>query len=250
MKPIKRIDLNQLRNNEHFQFQTEFKYLVAEYKPTTLKIETLFNNSYLPLYQNEDEALQKVMKNSNTEKREEADKQRDATFKGIASMVNAYLNHYDEEVAEAAYRLNILFDTYGNVATLPLNEETSAIYNLIQDLRGKYASDAEKVAIPTWINRLDADNAAYEALRKSSLNEDASRTELKMKQTRNEIDVVYRDIVNRLEALVLIEGETDYAEFVKRINLILDKYNHTLAQRKAIKNSQKKSKITPAEDNS
>ena len=132
---ISRMKLTQLRNNEHFQFYTEVKKLIEEATPQTLKVEKLFPE-YLVHYQDEDEALKKITKNSFSDLRKDADAVQDATFGGMSEMVSAMQNHFDKTKAEAARRLKIVFDTYGNVARLPLNEETSAITNLVQDLKG------------------------------------------------------------------------------------------------------------------
>lgn len=239
MKAIKRIGFNYLRNNEHFQFQTEFKALVEEFNAQTLKIETLFVQTYLPLYNDEDEALVKIVKNSFSEARSEADRQRDSIFRGLDDSVKAALNHFDPEMQAAAKRIRIPLDTFGNVAQLPLNEETSAIYNLVQELRANYAAELTKLALAAWVDKLEADNKAYEELVKSSYEEDAAKTELKAKEVRIAIDATVRKIFERIEALMLIEGEQDYTEFVRRLNMQIEKYDNTLAQRRGAAKAKK-----------
>ena len=229
---IRKVDFYALRNNEHFQCQTEFKALVIEFNPDMLKINPLFNDSYLPQYNAEDEALVKIVKNTFTTERIAADRQRDMTYRGMADTLKGALNHFDPEIHEAARRLTIVFDTYGNVAKLPLNEESSAIYNLIQDLRMKYVSDTNKLNLTSWIDQLDIDNKAYEQLVMGGYEEEATKTELKAKTTRTDIDNTVRLIIERIEALMVVEGEANYAEFVRRLNIQFDKYANTLAQRK------------------
>ena len=233
---IKRVDFAKFRNNEHFQCQTEFKVLIEEFNPDTLKINPLFGESYMPLYRAEDEALVKIVKNSFTDERNDADRQRDLTFRGLVNTVTAGLNHFDPDVQSAARRLKIVLDTFGNVARLPLNEETSAVYNLTQELAEKHANDVQSVGILPWVERLKTDNEMYEKLVTSGYEEEAAKTELKMKTTRIDIDKVVRQIFDRLEALMLIEGDANYADFIRRLNLQLDKYANTLAQRKGAKN--------------
>ena len=237
---IKRIDFRTFRNNEHFQCQTEFKALVEEFNPAALKIEPLFGDSYIPLYNAEDEALIKITKSTFTDERGDADRGRDQTFRGLVDTVNGALNHFDPDVQAAARRLKIVFDTYGNVAKLPLNEETSAIYNLVQDLYEKYSIEVGQVNIMPWVDKLKADNQAYEALVTGGYEEEAAKTELKAKETRTEVDVVVRQIIERVEALIVVEGETNYADFVRRLNLQFDRYANTLAQRQGVAKAEKK----------
>ncbi len=238
---ITRIKLNQLRNNEHFQFHTEVKGLIIDTNPAVIKLGNQFP-AYVALYQDEDTALKRIVKNSFSDLRVDADLARDRTFSGLAAASSAALNHFDPTVAEAARRLKIVFDTYGNVGRLPLNEETAAITNLLQELKGKYAPEVQTAGLAAWVNQLEVDNKAYSDLVKSGRDEDAERTEIVVKEARALIDKTYRQLLGRVEALIVVEGEAAFAEFVRKLNLIVDKYNLALAQRKGISEANAKKK--------
>jgi flagellar biosynthesis chaperone FliJ len=53
-----------------------------------------------------------------------------------------------------------------------------------------------------------------------------------MKATRIETDKSYFSIVDRINALITIEGDTRYAAFVTSLNNRIDQYNTAIAQRK------------------
>jgi hypothetical protein len=196
-----------------------------------LKIEPQFI-AYIALYNKEDDVLQKIMKSMLTDDIQASDAQkRDVTFRGLVNANKAALSHYDEEVRKAAKRLQIILDAYGNVARMRSNEETSAIYNLNQELREKHAPDVAAVGLNDWINKLEADNNEYAALVKSRNIELSQRSDLTMKDVRKEVDAAYRTIVERIEALMLIEGEEAYLPFVKRLNVTAEKYKNLVAQR-------------------
>ena len=228
---IKRIDFWTLRNNEHFQCQTEFVGLVEKYNPETLKIANIFEQNYLPLYREEDEAILKIRKGTLTEARRKIDRQRSRTFRGMVDMNNAALNHFDPAVVNAAKRLKILFDTCGNIAKLPLMEKTAAITNLVQELNGTFSSDTQTVGIDDRTNKLQQDNDTYEQLVRDDYTEKVAKTTLKAKEVRAKIDVVFRQIIAHIEALSVVEGEENYADFVRRLNIQLEKYADGLAQR-------------------
>ena len=80
MKTYK-IDLRALRNDEHFQFNTEFRDLLTANNPAALKVAPQFE-AYLTLYAQEDEALKKITKSAITADIQDADHQRDLTFRG------------------------------------------------------------------------------------------------------------------------------------------------------------------------
>jgi hypothetical protein len=226
----KKIDLHSLRNDEHFQFNTEFRDSVVAATPAALKIQAQYD-TYLPLYEQEDEVLKKIMKSVFTEDINAADHQRDITFRGMIDANHSALKHFNARTQTAAKRLKIVFDTYGNVAKKPINEETSAIYNLLQELRGNYAADVATVNIADWATELEANNLALENLVKNRYDESAAKTDLVLKQVRLQVDAAYHAIVERLDALSLVEGTPVYETFIHSWNVVVEKYNDIAAQR-------------------
>ena len=247
---IKKIQLLDLRNNENFQFHTETKALIELIGAVKLKIANEFNGLYIPSYGALDDALQKIKKNSFTEQRSSKDTNRDGSFRGSSDTVKAAQNHFDPTTVDAARRLRILFDTYGNVARLPLKEETAAIYNLVKDVRDKYAADAALIGLTPWIDKLDADNRAYEALVTGGYQETASlQTEYNAKQARKLVDDGYNEMMRRINAFIIIEGEADYAEFVRLLNIQIDTYNNILASRRGRASAKKEKEAAEANNN-
>jgi hypothetical protein len=39
------------------------------------------------------------------------------------------------------------------------------------------------------------------------------------------LDNPYRDVVAKIEALTLVEGETEYVSFIKELNELVDRFN-------------------------
>jgi len=229
MKIIK-IHTIHLRNDEHFQFHTEFKDLVVKETPQKLKIQPQFE-AYLPLYERVDEAFKRISKSSITAQLQEADKARDDIFLGMADTAKAALKHFNPEVQAAAGRLKVLFDTYGNIAIKPLNEQTSATYNILQELQGKYAQDAEAVGITQWAVELQARNNAFSSLMKERFDETASKCDIVLKEARAELDQSYFAIRERINALAIVEGEADYENFIRTLNAVIAKYTAILNMR-------------------
>lgn len=228
---VKKIDLSRLRNDEHFQFQTEFRDLIVQDNANDLKILTQFE-SYQWLFTQEDEALHKIIKSAITKDIEIADRSRDDIFRGTADANLSAGNHFLSEVRTAARKLQTVFDTYGNLAAKAQNEETSAITNLVQELKGKYVEEAKTVGITGWVTALESANTAFEALIKGRYDEDTFKTGLVLKQVRAQVDAAYRTITERIDALMLLEGGEVYENFIRRLNVVIEKYNSILARRK------------------
>jgi len=219
-----------LRNDEHFQFHTEFRSLIIKEGPQNLKVQAQFD-AYTPLYEKEDEGIKRITKSALTGKIKEADKARDDMYSGMAETNAAALKHYDPVVSEAARKLKILFDTYGDVSKKPLNEQTSAVYNILQELKGNYAPQAQIVAIDGWVIELESRNNAFDALMKQRFGETAARTDVVVKTARAELDAAYDAIVERVNAFTVIEGDAQYERFVKTLNTVIAKYTATLNAR-------------------
>jgi hypothetical protein len=224
-------DLYSLRNEAHFQFQTEFCDTVVASNPETLKIKSEFD-AYLPLYRQEEEALNKIMKSAITEDIWAADKGRDFTFRGLAGTNRSAQNHFNAEIAVAAKRLQIVFDRHGNLTQKTFNEETASIHSLLLELKGDYAADVETVQLGDWVQELDANNRAFDALMKERYDESAARSSLVLKEVRKEVDAAYRNIVKRINALAFIEGGEVYDNFILRMNVVVEKYNSLVAGRR------------------
>ncbi len=236
---IKFINTIRFRNDEHFQFHTEVKDLITLITAEILKIPALFTE-YLACYTAEDEAYKKIVKSAVTAEIEAADRRRDLTFRGlVASNKAAALNHFLPEFISAANRLKVVFDTYGNLSQKPLNEETAAIYNLLQELNNHCWEDVQIVRLEDWVSQLEADNGNFDNLVKLRNDENAAKTQLKMKETRAALDNVYESIVERINALIIVEGESVYVGFVNLLNTYIDKYSQIVAQREGRYAAQK-----------
>ena len=238
---------SRFRNNEHFQFHTEFRRLVANETAAKLKIAKQFEH-YVACYDKEDISIQIIRKSATTDDIEVCSRLRNRTFRGLTLSNSAMLYHPDPQMMVAAKRLKILFDTYGNIARLPLNEATSAIYNLMQELQGDYASDVQKLSLSDWATMLKAQNANMEAFMKSRNNEKASRTDLKMVNTRLETDRAYDAIVSFINSSIIINGPTIYEPFVRKLNAFIGNYTQIIAQRRGRNHSSPAAKQQEAGD--
>jgi hypothetical protein len=220
-----------LRNDAHFQFFTEFRDLFVDEKAADLGVGPLFDE-WLGLFAREDESLKKIVKSEFTSRIHEADKARDEIFTGMAEIIRASLKHYDGKARESAERLKILFDTYGKIDQKSLNEQTAAVTNILQDLKGAYAPDAAALGLSGWAKELENRNNALEALIKERFDEAAAKTDIVAKDARAEVDRQYKAIAERINALIVVEGPAKYENFVKTLNVIIAKYAAAAARGK------------------
>jgi hypothetical protein len=227
---IIRLKLNLLRNEEWFNFFTEFKTLVTQATPGALNIDDLFA-AFLTLYTQADDALEILRKSSLTEEIVHLDGLRDGTFRGIADNVRSSLHHFDPARREAAHRIIPIFDHYGDLARKPFNEETAGIVNFLQEVRNKYAPQVQILGINEWLNELERNNNDFETAVLERNAEIAARPDVNMLDVRRKTGLCYHQIVERLEALILLNGETAYGDFVTKLNVNIERYKNVLSRR-------------------
>jgi hypothetical protein len=232
---FRRINFHSLRNEEWFNFLTEFKKFIEEMPSIGAKIVKLFT-LFLSLYLKADKIIEKIRQSRVTPQIGELDKQRDTTFRGVVRTIESYKYHFDSAKRNAAESLQPVLKHYGNLAIKPYNEETAGINNFLQELRENYSSAIEILKLTEWLNELERNNQIFEDAVLERNREDASKTDLRLLDVRREIDRCYKDIIERLEALILIEEDEkeieNYMSFVKLLNTNIKRYSDAVAQRK------------------
>jgi len=245
MIKIETIKSKDLHNEEHYQFETDFKSLVKQYTPAALNIDVAYT-AYLLLYKDEGDALELIIKSAITTDMEAANTKRKVTFRGLSDSVTSACIHFKPTVKAAAIRLKVVFDHYGNLNQKPNDDLSASIGNLLADMTTTYAADITAVGLGDWVTELQANNDAYVALAKARYNENAAKTPLRMDDVRVKVDASYHAIVERIHALMLINGDTAYKAFITDLNLRITHYNNLIAQRKgrAAKDDKKNDKPT------
>ena len=227
---IEKIDLKGLRNEEHFQFHTETLSLIESSNPQALGIDGLLP-AYKANYSDEAEALDVIRKSAVTDDLSKADTLRDTTLMGMKAALKSAGNHFQAEKRQAAARVKIVFDHYGKVTLKPYDEETAAINSLLTDLQ-PLAADLATLGLTDWVTELGANNRAFDTLKKERYTEASAKTQLRMKEVRVLVDENFKSIAERVNALMIVNGEAAYTAFVNELNQRIDAYTRTLAQRR------------------
>lgn len=225
----KRFKQERLRNEEWFQFFTEFKTLVENRTAKSIDIEALFA-VFVNLYADAYQALEIIRKSAITTDLVEADVTRDSILKGLAYAVRSAQNHFDANKRAAAARLMIVVEQYGNIARKPYDEETASITNFLQDMRANGA-DISLLALNDWLSQLEVENTRFAELMRDRYDETSGKSTLRMKEVRVQLDQNYQDTLDRLDALMLIKGGAAYETFIKDLNVRVDRFSNLLAQR-------------------
>ena len=236
---ILKINLLKLHNEEHFQFHNEVSSQILKNGAKVLGIEQEFEQ-YSTLLTKEFDALQPVRKSVNTDRLSEADALRDELFRGLCDMVKASLVHYDADKKLAAQQYQVYLSQLGNVARKSFNDETTALAKLIMESQTTYASEIATLGLGEWLSRLDARNQDFDKLMKLRFTEDATKSDISMRDARLALDAQYRVLTTKIDALIVVNGGEAYAGFVEELNARVEKYNSIIALRGGSSSKEKK----------
>ena len=156
---------------------------------------------------------------------------RDRLWRSNNAYLKAMTAHPNPELAAIAERLKAEFDKYGDVTNLPVVQESGALHNLIQDIQAIPAQDRSKIHYEEWFNALDtAENSYLVAV--------AARTDVRsekevgaVKRTRIEAEAAYTHLVEVVNLLAKVEGDTAYLPFINRMNVLIAEQKATLKAR-------------------
>lgn len=236
MKQIINFNKRKLVLETSFQFHLGIQTRIQADTPAKLGIESEF-----PPYENAiyrmDNALETLSKSVFTEKMNEADKKRDQILRLMQAQVESPDAYPDADEQEACKRLKILFGTYKNIANEAQEKETGMCRNLIQDLRSDaFKADATKLGLDKWIARLDEANEEFDSMVESRIGENQTKITGGASVPRRDADAAYDEIVRKINALAIVNGDEAYAAFIDYVNARIA-YFKTILSHKGIKQS-------------
>lgn len=225
MKEIATISPERLNNGAHYQFMTSvLNYAVAD--------EKIAEETHLkPLVQNlttalakEDEDLKISKKSLLTDDIAEADNLRDSLYRAYKKAVKTYLDFPIAAQAQAAKVLNQHIKDYGIDPAMQLNQETGLLTNFISDLSTKYTEQVTTLGLQSFVAELSSANNKVQTLTAQRTMERTGIVKGALKASRIATDTAYRELVKMTNALALVLGEADYANFIDYVNAEISHY--------------------------
>ena len=226
---IKKAPLVRFRNEEFFQFFTEFNELVTEYGQ-----EKIFFGEYeklVAIFSDLDEVMEQIRKSGYTTEITEEDNLRDMLFAGLRDTVKAALNHFDEGKRKAAAKLMLVFNTYGNVRQKGYAAETAAVYNLVQDLRQKYADETAELNLQEWVDKLDEHNSNFSTLMNARDKEKSLKPHGRIAEIRKTMDTCYVNMVKCIEVATIAKPDEKLMLFINELVSKIERFTNMLHSR-------------------
>lgn len=245
MYRIENLNLAKLHNNEHYQFMTDVDLLILKCTASELGLD----NTY-PQFKQALAAEETALRAENGSSRSEAlatfDVNRDQTWNAISLRVkSALLSPIADEVASAKAVQRII-DQYGDLRSLPYNEESAALTNLVNDLqKPENSAHLDKVAIKTWVPILKQENDDFIALFNERNQELSGRDSGNARAARLKLDPLYREMVDTVNAAFMLKLTKPAATgFANELNEKIKYYETSLATRRGTKKDNGKTDTT------
>ena len=232
MKEIQDISLPRMNNGAHFTFVSNILARAetdSKVKAKAADLVTALKEAVAA----EDEALKISQKSLLTDEIAKADSNRDALYAGYKKAVEGFQALPIADMAQAAKELAQHIKDYRISTTDQLDKETGLLVNFIADLETKFATQVTTLSLTAFVTNL---KEANERVRTLTLQRTEDRMALPigaMKTARATSDEAYRQLVKMVNALALVFGEADYADFIDYVNTEIVHFKREVLNQKA-----------------
>ena len=192
-----------------------------------------------------DDVLEKAKSLPSTKEATKKDEERDKAWAVMRAYVRVSKGHPNAEIADFALKAEEVFLRYGDMMPLAHQEETARIHNLIQDLKVLDTTKMNQAGFTPFLTDLEQKATAYITISDTQSSEHGRRMVGVIKQKRTEADAAYRQLVETVNALIIVNGETAYKEFALDLNGRIDQNKAMLANRRTVAKKKPKDPKAP-----
>ncbi len=223
---IHHVNLSRIRVLNFYQAMYNVKTFLSKEDLEALKLKdhvAIFDQKYKAF----DDAIVPLRKSGKTAKLSKHGADRDGALVGLGRHLRLYVTYPDEAMSEAAWRLYPVLKGYGKMPHLrPQREKTALIVNLLQDYDTAQAkADLALIGADKWVSILKDANSNYEKIYRERTEFYSGLEKGLTQRTRDELYDEFRRLVNRINALAIIEGEAPYKNLMDKINVEMKKAN-------------------------
>jgi hypothetical protein len=163
------------------------------------------------------------------------DTRRDRAYSALKAYVKVYLNDDDEKKSAAAERIIAVIRNeereLGNPLLLGLAKETTTLSSLLRNLEPLKA-DLEQIEATGRLQNLKDANQAFIDLQFERYIKKSEKHSGDVKAARSVADAAYKNIIARINAQILLNGDEGFASYAKAQNALIERYRLIVAQRR------------------
>ena len=228
---IKVISLERMNNGAHFTYMTNVLNRAEADEHIKVDAATQVADLKAALAV-EDKYFKTSDKNLKTDIIAAADAERDKLCRNYLKTLKALMNMPDETIANSAKALVQMFIDYEFDPDAQLDKQTGILLNMVGDWEGKHAQDVTNTNTGKYVELIKAANERVHSLMVERSDEEKEVPVGALKSARKQTDIAYRALVKMVNALIMVNGETDYADFVKFLNYEIKRYKEEVLNQK------------------
>lgn len=232
MKKVNTVEFRPFNNNEHGQFHTDVKKEIGRVTPQRLGILPLFG-AYSTAVTAELATIDVEKGSRYTLDIEEGDDFRDRLYRAFVLQTKANALDFHPDVEQAAHRILRIINQVGDMRKQDYNQESETLTSLVNQVKNNYPADVTTCKQGELLDKLEEANNSFIQHFGTRADEESARISGNVRQARVPVDEGFHNIALVINAMVLLNGETDYAEFIDKINYLIDYYKNTIKMRKA-----------------
>lgn len=231
MVEIKTLSVGLMNNGAHFTYMTNV--LNRAEADEHIKVDAAKQVANFKAALAEEDKYFKVSdKNLKTDIIAAADAERDKLCRNYLKTLKALMNMPDETIANSAKALVQMFIDYELDPDAQLDKQTGILLNMVDDWEGKHAQDVTNTNTGKFVELIKAANERVHSLMVERSDEEKEVPVGALKSARKQTDIAYRALVKMVNALIMVNGETDYADFVKFLNYEIKRYKEEVLNQK------------------
>ncbi|MBQ5741659.1 MAG: hypothetical protein IIV53_07410 [Bacteroidaceae bacterium] len=194
----------------------------------------------------EEEKFKLSQKSEFTDTLNELDTARDDAYMGLKGIVEGYAKVPDAGMKAASKALGQLITDYRIDVRVQRDQESGLLSNFIADLQGKCAPHVQTLHLEEVVQVMKTANDNYIAVRENRTEERMLKEKNALENARKATDAAYRNFIAMVNALALVEGDADYADFIDYMNTLISEYKAEVLNQKPTSTTP----TTPDPDNS
>jgi hypothetical protein len=222
-KKIDHISIQRLSNGAHYTFVQTTLGRIEECGAAASRLSADIA-TLRAAFSREEETLRVARKSRLTKEIVQGDAMRDSSYTGYKMAVKGLLSLPESEMLAAARRLWEHIKSYRIVTTDQRDKQTGMMTSFINDLEGKYAADVTVLGLMPLVTTMKTANEKVLALTSERDTENSVKIVGATKAARLVTDEAYRTLIDKVNALALLEGDEDYAGLIDAMNTQIARY--------------------------
>ncbi|MDR3245412.1 MAG: DUF6261 family protein [Prevotellaceae bacterium] len=231
------IYLSQLHVSENVNFHHESVDLLEQSDPAQLGIFEQ-TEEYKSAVNELDNTVDVYSASELAKESTRIDQTRARKYSALKAYVKVMLNDDDEAKVAAAERIISVIrkseQELGNPLTLGFVKESTALSSLTRNLESM-ANDIQLIGAEDKLSNLKAANQSFIDLQFDRNIEKSTKHSGDAKAACTVADNIYKNIIARVNAQILLHGEEAFSAYVKAQSAVIEKHKNIVAQRKGRK---------------